>query len=90
MKERLQIIEMYYHCDPWMKTNIFNLGLWPKQNYIHFIWAPTKHVFKMVSGSYMDVIFELVAHEESGQVYHTVYQGRPTTVLRVSRVCERY
>ena len=43
-----------------------------------------------VSGSYMDVVFELVAHEESGQVYHTVYQGRPTTVLRVSRVCERY
>ena len=32
--------------------------------YIGPYGSPTKHVFKMASGSYMDAVFELVAHEE--------------------------
>ena len=33
--------------------------------YMGLYGAPTRHVFKMASLSYMDAIFELVVHEES-------------------------
>ena len=49
------------------------------------LWGPYKaRVQNGVSGSYMDAIFELAAHEES----EIMDQGKPTAALRlVYRVC---
>ena len=54
------------------------------------LWGPYKaRVPNGISGSYMDAVFELVAHESqrSGQVYNTVLLRKAYYSSQVSRVC---
>ena len=82
-----------YHRDPWEKTKIFNLGfpfceeLWPKQNYLHFIWLFMGPLQGTRSKWYLWQFLWHTKSQKSGQIYQTVLPRKAYYSCQVSTIC---